>query len=175
MLRKFLDKLTNTRRPAAGVPVRSAAEVREALLSINRQSAPFAIRDGGEDGVSLVAEWKILDANWREVFSSAGLKDVFRILLELHPQSREVRALDVRYTLSWQAGIPTLSLSAAGSRGQQWSWSAGTGHTFTEELGAGRAYSYRFRTGEIRQPVQEAVLAAGWTYRGVLSKRSLFR
>ncbi len=175
MLRKLKDALTNTRRPEPGVLSRSPDEVRSALLGINRDSAPFAIRDGEEDEVSLVAEWRIVEERWHDVFGRAGLKDVFRILLQIHPQSREVRALDVRYTLAWEAGFPTLRLSASGSRGQQWSYSAGTGYTFTEELGPEQVYDYRFRTAEIRRPVQDAVTAAGWTYRGVLSRRALFK
>jgi len=173
MLRKILDTFTNTRRPSYGAAAVDTDKLRNALLAINRDSAPFVIRDGGKDEVTLVAEWKIVDARWYEVFASAGLKDVFKILLQVRPELREVRALDTRYTISWRAGLPTLNLSVSGSRGQQWAYSAGTSYVFTENPERGQVYKYRFKTGEIRQPIQDAVVASGWTYKGVLSKRAL--
>ncbi len=40
-------------------------------------------------------------------------------------------------------------------------------YAFTEELRPGVVYNYRFNTGEIKGPLQEAVTGAGWTWRGV--------
>jgi hypothetical protein len=38
---------------------------------------------------------------------------------------------------------------------------------FTEKLEGGEIYSYRFDTREIKKPIQDAVTACGWTYKGV--------
>ena len=73
------DFLTSTRRPEKGTPVSSAQALRETILSINRDSAPFRIIDGKEENVDLVAEWRIVDAKWYEIFSKAGLKSIFKI------------------------------------------------------------------------------------------------
>ena len=40
-------------------------------------------------------------------------------------------------------------------------------YTFTEELTPGQVYKYRFNTNEIKKPIQEAVSACGWSYKGV--------
>ena len=59
----FFDWLTGTKRPAAGVPAKSAAEVRADLLAVNKPTAPFSVRDGAPENVDLVAEWRIVDAD----------------------------------------------------------------------------------------------------------------
>jgi hypothetical protein len=56
---KFFDWLTGTKRPAAGVPAKTPAEVRADLLAVNRPTAPFIVRDGATENVDLVAEWRI--------------------------------------------------------------------------------------------------------------------
>jgi hypothetical protein len=60
----LLDWLTSTKRPQAGVVTCTANEVRQQILASNRESAPFRIVDGRDQGVDLIAEWKIVDAQW---------------------------------------------------------------------------------------------------------------
>ena len=52
-------------------------------------------------------------------------------------------------------------------RGQQAELSFGAAYAFTETGGYGEVYRYKFSTGEIKTPLQDAVTAAGWTWRGV--------
>ena len=115
----LLDFLTSTKRPSASAPVLSPDEVRKRLLNVNRPTAPFQITDGGSEGVDLIAEWKIVDASWREIFSKAGLTKSFKIYMKLHPEDHEVRAVDREYTVSWSAGVPMLALAASAFRGQE--------------------------------------------------------
>ena len=164
---KLLDFFTSTRRPPAGSKRLSPQEVRHAILSLNRPTAPYRIIDGQAEGVDLIAEWKIVDAQWYEIFGKAGLKKVFTIYLKLDPERSQVRAVDREYTVSWRAGVPTLSLSVEYSRGQQASFEFGTAYGFTETLAPGQVYKYRFNTKEIKKPIQEAVTSCGWTYKGV--------
>jgi hypothetical protein len=164
----FLDFLTSTRRPAAGVPVLSADQVRQKLLAVNRPTAPFQVVDGKADGVDLVAEWKVVDAQWHSIFEKAGLKKSFRILMKLDPEKHEVRALDKEYEVQWSAGVPKLSISAQAFRGQKQEISFGAGYAYTEQ-GPGQVYNYRFSTKELKTPLQEAATSSGWTYRGVQS------
>ena len=42
---RILDWLTGTKRPAAGVAAKPAAEVRAALLAINQPTLPFVVRE----------------------------------------------------------------------------------------------------------------------------------
>ena len=124
--------------------------------------------DGTAAAVNLIAEWKIVDARWYEIFAKAGLKRAFRIFLRLDAERWEVRAQDREVRVEWKAGVPTLTLSKEWSRGQTWSFSAGTAYGFTETLAPGQIYSYRFATEEIKEPIQQAVIGCGWTYKGVV-------
>lgn len=163
----ILDFLTSTKRPAAGTPVRSAQEVRDALIALNRATAPYRVTDGTAEHVDFIAEWRIVDAQWYEIFSKAGLTKVFRIYLKLDPAAHAVRAVDREYTVAWSAGVPTLSLAVSAFRGQKQELEFGTAYAFTETLAPGQVYNYRFSTREMKQPIQEAVTGCGWTYRGV--------
>lgn len=163
----ILDFLTSTKRPPSGTAVLSADEVRERLLNINRPTAPYRIVDGTSQGVDVIAEWKIVDASWFEIFAKAGLSKTFSIFLKLHPESNEVHAVDREYTVSWSAGLPTMTLAASAFRGQSQNIEFGKAYGFTETLAPGQIYNYRFDTSEIKKPLQEAVTSCGWSYKGV--------
>lgn len=163
----LFDFLTGTKRPDANTPPASREEVRAALLAVNRETAPFEVRPDDSGKADLVAEWKIVDAKWYEIFAKAGLERVFRIYMKLDGSKHEVRAVDEEYSVEWRAGVPNLSLAASGFRGQKKEISFGTAYAFTEELRPGQVYKYRFNTGEIKKPLQEAVASHGWTWRGV--------
>src|SRR5438034_5460313 len=109
---KLFDWLTGTKRPAAGVPAKTSAEVRADLLAVNRPTAPFTVRDGAPEKVDLVAEWRIVDATWYEIFAKAGLKRTAKVLMRLDPDKHEVRAVDQDWSVEWSAGVPRLSLAA---------------------------------------------------------------
>lgn len=142
-------------------------EVIARLMALNRPSAPYQIIDGAAENVDLIAEWKIVDAQWYEIFAKANLTKVFRIYLKLDPEKGEVRAQDREYTLEWRAGVPSLSLAVSSFKGQSSSVEFGTGYAFTEELAPGQVYKYRFSTNEIKKPIKEAVATCGWKYKGV--------
>jgi hypothetical protein len=137
------------------------------LLSLNRPTAPFRIVDGRTENVDLIAEWKIVEATWYEIFAKANLTKVFRIYLKLDQEKRELRAQDHEYTVAWRAGVPNLALAVSSFKGQMTSIEFGTAYAFTEELAPGQVYKYRFNTNELKKPIQESVAACGWTYKGV--------
>lgn len=163
----LLDLFTSTKRPPASTPVLSADEVRTRLLNINRSTAPYHLIDGASEGVDLIAEWKIVDASWHTIFSKAGLSKSFKIYMKLHPENHEVRAVDRECSVSWSAGVPSVSLAASTFRGQEQSIEFGRGYAFTEKLSPTEIYNYRFDTCELKKPIQEAVTSCGWTYKGV--------
>ena len=163
----LLDMFTGTKRPAAGVVPKSPDEVRSALLAVNRPTAPFVVREGGPEQVDLVAEWRIVDASWYEIFAKAGIKKVFKVLMRLDRATNEVRAVDQEWSVEWRAGVPSLNLAAEAFRGQKTEVSVGLAYAFTETGAYGEVYRYRFATGEIKSPLQKAVTDAGWTWRGV--------
>lgn len=163
----LFDFLTGTKRPKSGTPPATTDQLRAALLAVNRDTAPFRVSEDDSGKADLVAEWKIVDARWYEIFAKAGLTRVFRIRMRLDPAGHEVRAVDEEYNVEWRAGVPELKLAVAGFRGQKKEISFGTAYAFTEEFRPGQVYKYRFNTAEIKTPLQEAVTGHGWTWRGV--------
>ena len=83
--------------------------------------------------VDVVAEWRIVNSRWYEIFAKAGLTKVFKILIKLDEQAREVRAFDQEWSVEWRAGVPTLSLAAKAFRGQTREFSFGTAFAFTQQ------------------------------------------
>ena len=155
------------KKPNKDTPVLPAGEVRRRLLALNRDTAPYQIIEGAAENVDLIAEWKIVDARWYEIFAKANLTKVFRIYMKFDETKHEVRAKDEEFTLEWRAGVPSLSVSASKFSGQKTSMEFGTAYAFTEEFKPGQVYNYRFNTSEIKKPIQEAVTACGWTYKGI--------
>jgi len=142
-------------------------DVRQRLLALNRETAPYQIIDGASKNVDLIAEWKIVDAQWYELFAKANLTKVFRIYMKFDAEKHQVRSKDEEFTVEWRAGVPALSISATKFQGQMTSVEFGAAYAFTEELKPGVVYKYRFSTSEIKKPIQEAVTACGWDYKGV--------
>jgi len=163
----MFDWLTGSKGAPAGVPKQSASALRDALLAINRDTAPFIIRDGAPEGVDLVAEWKIVDARWYEIFAKASLTKVFKVLMKLDEAKGEVRSMDQEWTVEWRASVPVLAASVETFKGQKMEMSFGTAFAFKENLEYGQVYEYRFKTSEIKDPLIEAAQKSGWGWKGV--------
>jgi hypothetical protein len=168
MVMGLFDVFTGTKRPKAGTPVKPQSELRTALLAVNRDTAPWHVRDAlPNEKCDLVVEWRIVDAKWYEIFGKAGLKSVFKILLKFDGATNEVRAVDQEWSVEWHLGVPSLSVAAEAFRGQKTEISFGTAYGFTEKGAIGEIYNYRFSTAEMKKPVQDVITGAGWSYRGV--------
>jgi hypothetical protein len=162
------DRFTGTRHPDPGVPPRPAHEVRAALLAVGGPDVPYVVREGLTGGADLVAEWRLREPAWHGFFARARMSRTLETRMRLVPDKREVRALDREWEVTWVGERPRLALSAEYSRGQvRWvsrSWTIDRGPD-----GRLRATEdYRFDTTELNKPLQEAVLGAGWTWRGAL-------
>src|SRR4051812_37449939 len=107
----LLDVFTGSKGPAPGVAKIPAAELRAALLALNRDTSPWQVRDGAPEKCDLVAEWKIVDARWYETFAKASLSKVFKVLMKFDAAKGEVRSVDHEFTVEWRAGVPLLSAS----------------------------------------------------------------
>lgn len=163
----LFDLFTGSKTPAPGVTRIPAADLRTALLALNRDSAPWQIRDGAPEGCDLVAEWKIVDARWYEIFAKASLSKVFKVLMKFDEAKGEVRAVDQEFTVEWRAGVPALSASVEAFRGQKMEMSFGAAYGFTESLAPGQIYNYRFATKELKQPLQDLAARSGWGWKGI--------
>lgn len=168
----LFDFLTGSKSAPSNVARQPVEHLRQAMLSLNRETAPFQVRDGAAEGVDLVAEWKIVDARWYEVFAKAGLSSVFRVLMKFDAEKGEVRSQDQEWTVEWRAGVPSLTLAASSFQGQKTEISFGKAYAFTEviehgKLEWGQVYNYAFRTGEIKAPLQQIAAAEGWGWKGI--------
>jgi len=145
----------------------NSGDIRTRLMGLNRSTAPYQIIDGQAENVDLIAEWKIVDAGWYEIFGKAKLEKVFRIYLKLDADKKEVRAQDHEYSVQWSAGVPNLKMVVNSFKGQMNSVEFGTGYAFTETRAPGQVYNYKFNTNELKKPIQDAVATCGWKYKGV--------
>ncbi|MFF2524099.1 hypothetical protein [Streptomyces liangshanensis] len=164
----LFDMLTGTKRPADGVAPGSGGEVREALLGLNQPDVPYVIRDGAAHGADLVAEWRMAEPAWQSLFADSRLTRAVRIRMRVARESHEVRAVEEQWEVTRVGDPPRLVTSSKYTRGpdrtvsRQWTIGRGeSGRLEATEIS-------RFDSGELRRPLQDAVLALGWTWRGVV-------
>lgn len=172
----FLDKFKGVKKPDEGTPALPAAQVRERLMGLNDDRVPFTVEPDAEGDADLVAEWKIVDAQWYEIFAKAGLDKAHRILLVLDEAQHEVRVLEQSWDVEWRTGVPSLSLSAEKFTGRTLGskeFGKAVGFTGVNPLEVGTIYEYRFDVGEMKDPIAGAVTTSGWTYVPVLSEGKL--
>jgi hypothetical protein len=172
----ILDFLRGIKRPESGMAQQPRDELQRRLLALQHEQVPFTIRP--DDESDLVAEWRIVDASWYEIFARAGLKKTHRIYLRLDEGRHEVRALEESWEVEWEAGVPRLSLSIQKQQGRTLgSRSFGTGYAFkgVNPLSFGEVYDYRFDVSEMKDPIVHTVLAGGWTWVPVTTKGKVRR
>ncbi len=164
---KISDLLSSTQRPVAGTAVLPVSSLREKLLALNRDTAPFQLISGETEKVDLIAEWKVGKPDWRKIFESPEMQKTFRILLKFDQSVHEVRAVDREFAISWSADGASLTVAAEAFRGQKTEISFGGPALYSETLPNGQKMEYRFSSKELKKPLQELVTACGWTYKGV--------
>ncbi|WP_155058852.1 hypothetical protein [Streptomyces blattellae] len=166
----FFDKLTGTKHPADGVEPRPAEEVRAALLGVNRPDVPYIIRDGAAEDADLVAEWRMAEPAWQTFFVQSQLTRAVRIRLRLVPEDHEVRALEESWEVTREGNPPELKISGSYSRGPDRTVSR---HYAVQrgEDGLEATETFHFDSAELRDPLQNAVLKSGWTWRSVIFGR----
>ncbi|MFF8591417.1 hypothetical protein ACF061_08180 [Streptomyces sp. NPDC015220] len=148
---RLWNRLTGTQHPEAGVAPLSAPEVRAALLALNGPTVPYRVRNASPaERADLVAECRV-----RRV----GV--VLKTRMRLVPDKREVRVVEERWEnrSDGQAGTQ-YGRGHAPAVYRQWE---------TEQGPDGRRRKvevYRFDTREMTDPLRDAVLGAGWSWRG---------
>ena len=170
----LFDRLKGVKRPEEGTPALDRAEVERRLLALSTDQVPFTVQPGAESDLDV--EWRIVDAQWYEIFAKAGLEKSHKLLLALDESEHEVRVLEQAWEVSWRAGTPELQLSAEKFQGRTFgSKSFGTAYAYTgvNPLDWGQVYQYRFDVSEMKDPVSTVVVDAGWTYVPVTTKGGL--
>ena len=83
------------RRRARGGPRLGHAELIDGLLALRDPADRWHVRRAdSDDGADLVAEWTMVDAEWRRMFGEAGEHKVLRVLMRLNDERATVRSLD---------------------------------------------------------------------------------
>lgn len=90
----LFDKLKGVKEPLPGTAAVPQDELERKLLALNNDEVPFSIAGGNGEEANLVAEWKIVDAKWLEIFAQAGLEKTHKIYLALNEKDSEVRVLE---------------------------------------------------------------------------------
>lgn len=168
---RLFDMLTGTTHPAAGVVQRPVQEVRAALLGLGRADAPYVIRDGAAQGADVVAEWRTAEPAWQNLFVRSQLTRAVRFRMRLVPETHEVRVIEEGREVTRVGDPPRLKISGQYTRGPD--------RTVSRHYTIGRGESgrleatqtYRFDSAELRDPLRDVVLTAGWTWRGVILGR----
>lgn len=161
----LFDKLTGTKRPAGGLAPRPAEEVRAEVLGLNGPDVPYVIRDGTPEGVDLVAEWRITEPAWRTFFVRSRLSRAIEIRMRLVPENHEVRALDRQWEVDRVGGMPVAKRCGRGPvKTKSVRWTIGRGAESRPEM----TETFRFDSADLKEPLRNAVLDAGWTWRGVV-------
>jgi len=162
-----------SRAPAlAGIAPVSQATLVNRLQALNSLDVPMTVSTS-PDGRSLAVDWRFADARWLDMARAHNLRRQHRLVLDFDEASHTVRVREY-----WR-GID-ISVGADGARG---AWQTGRGVTFfTYEQqqvfglqfdSSGRpqpklSYAYTFNLQELRQPFQQAITQAGWTWQPVL-------
>lgn len=147
----------------------TAKTLRSRLLALNDLDLPFQVR---EESGRLVAEWRIADERWVGLMEAGGLHDVHRIFMDLDAERHQVRSLDVRRTVSWDAGDAKLSASFSLFRGISFfDYSRGMklGLFFRNGRWSIKGYDYRFLLSEMKAPIVEAIVGSGWRFTPVVT------
>jgi hypothetical protein len=164
----LFDKLTGTKHPEDGVAPCSAEEVRAALLGVNRDNAPFIIRDGADEECDLVAEWRMAEPAWQAIFVESQLSRSVRIRMRLVPEDHELRVLEESWEVTRVGNPPQLKISGSYSRGPDRTVSRHFTVQRGENSGLETTETFRFASSDLRDPLQNAVLKSGWTWRSVI-------
>jgi hypothetical protein len=149
---RLWDKLTGTRYPDGGAAPLPDTEVRAALLALNGPDAQYRVRNAlTAEKADLVAECQV-----RRV--GVTLKTRMRLI----PEKNEVRFLHERWeNRSSDQANAQYGRGHAPAVYRQWE---------TEQGPDGRrrkVEAFHFDTREMTDPLQNVVLGAGWTWRGV--------
>ncbi|MFF4550806.1 hypothetical protein [Streptomyces sp. NPDC001435] len=162
---RYRDWRTGTKYPGSGVVPRPAQELRAVLLALNEGDVPFRVRNAlGAEKADLVAEWQIVLPYFGETLSANEVERTMKTRMRLVPAKREVHALDEVREVALVGNPPRRGVARQWSRGpyvqRQWTYERGPDGR--------RRKVIQFDSRDMRDPLRNTVLDAGWTWRGVL-------
>lgn len=163
-------------KKGSDIPAVSKSILIDRLLALNDASKPYHIMKGAD--TDLIAEWKIVDAEWYGVLNKNRLKQAYKALLLVDELRHSVRCCEEFGTVSWTVGlngpIPTVSYAQSFFRGRilyskQYARADGLRQLAPPE--PGKIYEYKFDVNEIRGPIIVTVEGSGWEWVPVTARR----
>ncbi|MFB7258148.1 hypothetical protein [Streptomyces nojiriensis] len=149
---RFWDKRTGTRYPPHQVTPVDAHRLREALLALGGPGARFAVREGtAGERADLVAECRI-----------GEMRLTLKTSMLLVPAKHEVRTLEERWEPAVEHSGEQYGRGPGKAVYRQWEFQRGA------DGRRRKVETFRFETAEMKNPLQNTILRAGWTWRGVL-------
>jgi len=142
------------------------AELKKELLNINNFDAPVTVTEKKPN--HLIITWKYVDAKWWELFKKAGMTGNYRLHIVFSPEKHEARLIDVETRMNWSAGPTGFHQGFTFFRGIMMQFSIGKAWGIRENFSLGKIYDYKFVPGEIKSPVMNTLLRAGWDVRFAL-------
>ncbi|WP_189859610.1 hypothetical protein [Streptomyces poonensis] len=107
---------------------------------------------------------------WQVIFVESQLSRAGRIRMRLVPEKHEVRALEKSWEVTRIGNPPELKISGEYTRGPDRTVS----RHYTVQRGENgdleATETFRFSAADLRNPLRDAVLTSGWTWRGVLGE-----
>ena len=163
------------KKPSGTPPVTKSILI-DRLLALNDPSKPYHIVRAVD--TDLLAEWKIVDAEWYGVLNKNGLKQAYRALLLVDESRHSVRCCEEFATVSWTVGpkgpIPTVSYAQSFFRGRilySKQYAKGYGLRQLAPPEPRQIYEYKFDVNEIRGPIIVTVEENGWEWVPVTARR----
>lgn len=161
---RLRDRLTGTKYPESGVTPLPVTEVRAALLALNGTGVPFQVRHAfGVERADLVAEWRVVLPAMGDSPRGERVQQTMKARMRLVPAEREVHVLDEVSQVALAGNPRRRGLSREWGRGshvaRQWTYERGPDGRWHKVV--------LFDSRDIRDPLRDAVLGAGWTWRGV--------
>jgi len=150
--------------PRPNTPPVSAAELKRRLLAINDLEVPLRLSSPGGDALN--AEWRA-EGKWRGLLEEQSVRIVANLGLKLHADRRAVSVIETQRKWNCETGRFGGTAEFAFFRGITLvSYDAGTvyGLSYGSDGFKVTGYSYRFSAQEMKNPLIEAVTAAGWRW-----------
>ena len=158
------------------IPPVTKRELLDRLLALNAPSKPYQIFGSAES--DLIAEWKIVDAEWYGIFNKNGLKQSYRAFLLADETRHAVRYYEELGTIAWTIGleglIPVVRYAKSFFHGRilySKDYAKGYGMRQLAPPEPGKVYDYEFDVNEIRGPIILTVEQSGWEWVPVTAKR----
>ncbi|MBX7258713.1 MAG: hypothetical protein K1Y02_20295 [Candidatus Hydrogenedentes bacterium] len=159
-------------RPAPGTPPVSVEELRSRLLSVNEADSPVQV-EASRDGRTVYVTWRYADARWLDLARARGLRRTHRLSLRLDETHHTVKVREFWSEFDWSAGRGGADIrwkAAVGIMFFQYQHERVLGLQFgpdwkpTTDL----TYSYTFNLQELKQPLIDAVVRSGWTWKPIM-------